>query len=170
MERKIPKNPMKPGKKRNKAERLKDRILIAKLYLQGKSTRSISQHIGTVREYTLSNVTVAKDIKKIVKEWQKQESGFIHQAKLIQLEKLNFLESEAWEAYDKTKKFQAKGDNRSAKFLELILKCIGDRSKILGLDQTTQINNQQNVLVVKLMDNTYADADTDGEQQQIDIN
>lgn len=56
------------GRKRNEAERERDRRRIAELYLQGKYQEEIAQELG------INQSTVSRDIKYLLEEWR-QEAG-----------------------------------------------------------------------------------------------
>lgn len=92
---------------RDKHERDRDRQIVAEMYLKGYTNRAISQHLSKTfstpeKEYYLSHVTVASDVKFLLKEWLKNTTIDIDHLKARELEKLNKLENTYWEAWEKS--------------------------------------------------------------------
>lgn len=143
----------------------RDRQEVSDLYLKGYSTRQIATKISEkYAPYSISYVTVSKDIKWILKEWLKHTVTDIDQLKARELEKLNKLEQTYWEAWEKSiedyekksKKFKGEvGVGKDGKpkqpteqeiattemismgnpaYLAGIERCIDRRCKILGVD------------------------------------
>lgn len=122
---------------------LSDKVKIAKYYLQGKTQNEIALEIGVTRQQ------ISYDLKKIIQEWKEERLKDIEEKILIELEKLNLIESEAWEAWSKSKKDAEKitenetkdgvftshsleGQSGHKPFLDMIFKCVEKRLQILG--------------------------------------
>lgn len=153
-------------KKRTKAQKEKDKSLIAKLYLRGLSFRRIAEELCQDRPYTLSHVQIKKDIDGILQEWRSEMLQDLNDLKLKEVQKLNKVEAEAWLAYDRSKESQSSGDSRSAKFLDIIIKCIEKRCKIFGIEEVPEIYAEKQIVVVKLPSQEEGYADTDGETEE----
>lgn len=156
-------------KKRTKAQKEKDKSLIAKLYLRGLSFRRIAEELCQGRPYTLSHVQIKADIDGMLKEWRSEMFDDLTDLKTTEVQKLNKVESEAWLAYDRTKENQNSGDNRSAKFLDIIIKCIEKRCKIFGIEEVPEIYAEKQIVVVKLPSQEEGYADSDGEKTEENI-
>jgi hypothetical protein len=89
----------------------------------------------------------------------------VNDKQLLEINKLNKVEAESWTAYERMKEFQTTGDNRSAKFLDLIIKCIEKRCRIFGIEDVPEIYAEKQVIIVKLpTSNEEGNADTDGKE------
>lgn len=81
----------------------RDRQEVSTLYLKGYSSRQIANAISDkFAPYSVSYVTVSKDIKWLLKEWLKNTVTDIDQLKGRELEKLNILEQTYWTAWEKS--------------------------------------------------------------------
>ena len=136
---------------RSKSEIEKHRRRISELYLKGMLQEDIAAEIG------ISQPTVSRDLKAIQKVWQKETLYDFNEAKARELERIDILEREYWQAWqrscedaetvkqkgkpigqgqvdtdsiERTVKGQA-GDPR---FLGGIQWCIIQRCKILGIE------------------------------------
>lgn len=122
---------------------LQDRVNIAKWYLQGKTQNEIALKIGVTRQQ------ISYDLKKIMEEWKQERLKDFEERLLAELCKLDLIESEAWEAWEKSKKdseklienqtkdgvftsFTIEGQNAHKPYLEMIFKCVEKRLQILG--------------------------------------
>ena len=143
--------------KRTKAEREKDYVKEIELYLKGKYQHEIAEIIGVTQQQ------IAYDLKVIQKRWIKESKASIEQYRLRELGKIDQIEREAWEAWNESKEeFNAKitkvskvtkdaktgniipstvdntnkteDRNGNPKYLEVIMKCIERRCKMLGID------------------------------------
>lgn len=148
--------------KRSKAQVERDRVEIARLYLQGESQVDIAGKLG------LTQPMVSYDLKAVRAEWLKSSLINYDQAKARELAKIDNLELVYWESWERSlkdftsrivkaknsasqeereeatknalltiKTEQRVGDPR---FLEGIQWCINKRCQIFGLDAPTKIN------------------------------
>ena len=92
-----------PGAKRTPAMKLADLAFIERLVLRAKPTREIAELLSAARPYKLSHVQVHKDIKKLEEMWLASAMKDISIEKQKMLRKLDVLESELWEAWDRSK-------------------------------------------------------------------
>lgn len=132
--------------KRTKEVRENDLVKISKLYLQGKTQREIAQVIG------VSRVQISYDLKQIFTEWKAERISTFEERLLLELSKIDFLESEAWEAWEKSKvdtgriseikneqgkifshTYTVEGVIPNKLYLDIIFKCIETRLKILAV-------------------------------------
>ena len=102
---------------------------VSKLYLQGIGQIEISEKIN------ISQSQVSRDISYMLKQWQKQQVKNLNDAKVLELEKINKVESESWNRFY---------DSKEARYLELVLSCIDKRCKIIGVDSKTLSEINQN--------------------------
>ena len=134
------------GKRRSQSQLVRDRRIIADLYLQGKTQVAIAEEIS------VDQSTVSRDLAVLQKEWIVSALVDIDAAKAQELAKVDRLEREYWSAWErscedaetlrqegsgekpskivKTSKGQA-GDPR---FLQGVQWCIERRCKIIGID------------------------------------
>ncbi len=133
--------------KRTKTQIQKDRVEIARLYLQGETQAAIGQKLGLVQQQ------IGYDLKAIQKEWLKSSLIDFNDAKARELAKIDSLEITYWIAWDRSNKAkrtetttvrgedgqtisvtikeeQLTGDKR---FLNGVESCIDKRIKIFGL-------------------------------------
>lgn len=109
--------------KRTIQKRLNDLVKISKLYLQGKTQLEISKIIG------VSRVQICYDIKQVFLEWKQERIEFFEEKILLELEKINLLESEAWNGWHSSVKI--KKPDRS--FFQDIKWAIETRLRILSV-------------------------------------
>ncbi|HEY7159462.1 MAG TPA: helix-turn-helix domain-containing protein [Gemmataceae bacterium] len=123
------------------------RTTVARLYLQQRTQAEIASAVG------VNQGTVSRDLKAIQAEWQQQRLDDFTQAKLRELARIDQLEREYWQAWerscqDREKTLQEKttaptGDRLKAgtrsegrdgnpEFLRGVERCIELRCKILG--------------------------------------
>jgi len=93
---------MKKMNKRSEAEIKSDAPLIAELFLRGDTHQEITDKLCLKRkvEGYVTRTTVTRDLQKIVKDWQEQKIDFIEDKMLIELTKIDKLESKLWTMYD----------------------------------------------------------------------
>lgn len=82
---------------RSPAERMKHRLLISKMYLQGKSQMEIGAQVG------ISQATVSADLRALNKAWQASALLNLNERRARELAKIDFAESEAWVAWEASK-------------------------------------------------------------------
>ena len=108
------------GRRRPRAQRMRDRRRIADLYLRGTLQCDIAA------ELELSESTVSRDLATLYKQWRVSALVDIGKAKAQELAKLDHLEATYWQAWQKSV-----GDLR---YLAGVQVCIDRRCKLLGLD------------------------------------
>jgi hypothetical protein len=141
---------------------LERRKRTAELYLQCLSMAEIGKQLG------VSAMTVCKDMAWCRAQWRTKCTDAIEVQKNRELGRIDHIEAEAWRAWDrtiglhevkttKTTTVSAAGDNADIsipadeitrkherlagdpRFLEIALKCVDSRRKILGLDAPSQV-------------------------------
>lgn len=139
---------MKP-KLTNKLEKAEVLKTITRLYIQGYYQSDIAKQVN------ISQQQVSRYINKIINEWKNSDLININEHKKKELEKLNVIESEAWQAWhnstkekltkiarnknEVTEKTVKSEDNYgNSIFLKIVLDCIDKRCKILGLNAPVQ--------------------------------
>lgn len=132
---------------RLKAQMDRDRKNISALYLAGDTQAEIGEKLK------LSQPTVSRDLKHIRKQWMKETTFNIDQAKGAELARIDKLEVEYWAAWKRSKElvpqkikdksgvertiyraFSNKAPFGSVSYLNGVHKCIDQRRAILGLD------------------------------------
>lgn len=152
---------VKGKQQRTKDQVAQDKALISELSLKGCTQQRIAEIINERYRQAGSKITITAasvniDIRKIREEWERSGLLNVHEHKLLQLKKIDALESEYWRSWQKsiekpTKRTLSKkisyrsgqeikqtesreedfyGDPR---FLDGINKCIQQRCSILGL-------------------------------------
>lgn len=167
----------------NKVKKFKrEHILtrISELYLRGWIQADIAKDVG------ISANTVSRLLAEVRKRWLVNQVNNFELRKSMELERIDRLEREYWEAWDKSKKGQNKiintrlkrttmrGDSTEEtdgqefldtpgdpRFLEGIQKCIALRTRILGLEEATKIEHSGTINVNNFqMDNRERLTDT----------
>lgn len=82
---------------RAKAQRERDRELISKYYLEGMNQYVIAKKLG------ITQATVSNDIKVLIRYWRISATNNIDQLKQTELAKINKLEIEYWNSWDRSK-------------------------------------------------------------------
>jgi hypothetical protein len=127
------------------------RVEVATCFLRGLPRVKIAERLG------VSVGTIQRDLSAIRKKWLESRSLDYDLAQEVELRKIDYLEREAWEAWDRsqlptqTSKISGSGEelketrrgektSRSqfgaSKFLEIIARCIDRRCAILGIPVT----------------------------------
>ena len=148
---------MKSGPKRTKLEIKRDRVRIAELYIKGVYQSVIAAELG------LSQVQISYDLKKIQAEWVKNTTLDLDHFKGKEIAKIDQVERTAWEGYTRSlEKFKStittgrditedketgkvtagnkdqvvkvEERNGDPRFLDVVMKCIERRCKLMGLD------------------------------------
>jgi predicted transcriptional regulator len=126
------------------------RASIAELYLQGWTQSAIAEQLG------ISQPAVSQHLTAIHARWRASAIRDFDEARLLELQKLDRIEREAWAGWERSQKPEQSaritgqgGSERSVKyvrnqfgdprFLEQIQKCIASRRALLGLDAPTRI-------------------------------
>jgi hypothetical protein len=123
------------------------RTTVARLYLQQRTQAEIACEVG------VDQGTICRDLKAIHAEWQRQRLDDFHHAKLRELARIDRLEREYWDAWERScleraqsvqektsapsgDRFKAgtrtEGRDGNAEFLRGVERCIELRCKILG--------------------------------------
>ena len=90
------------GRKRTPGQLHKDRIDIARLYVQGYSSTYIAHWMSENRDYTLSLSVISNDIINIIQEWQEQYLPDVNRMKATELARIDSLIQEAWKGWFKS--------------------------------------------------------------------
>lgn len=137
---------------RNDAERARDLKTEARLYLRGWSQADIAEHLGVDRS------TVTRDLQSLHEQWQQEALKDIDQVKQLELARIDRLEREHWDAWERSK-MPAEGEQEAiagpggfvvtlhsrrgqvgdARFLNGALDCVVRRCAILGIDAPKKI-------------------------------
>jgi hypothetical protein len=123
------------------------RTTVARLYLQQRTQGEIAAEIG------VDQGTICRDLRAIQAEWQRQRLDDFHQAKLRELARIDRLERQYWDAWERSchqreqtvqeqtsapsgDRYKAgtrtEGRDGNAEFLRGVERCIEMRCKILG--------------------------------------
>lgn len=156
--------------------RLKWKKRAVELYVEGRSQREVRDALSEETNHSFSAVTIHKYIKEAVVEWRETKNDMIASHKEIELTKINKLEVEYWEAwerskrpYESTSETKTKGDgkamqvnqvktdkramNGDPRFLEGIHRCVEMRNKLLGIEvpqiQITQNNTGSSTTIIR---------------------
>lgn len=154
------------AKGRSKSEIEKHRRRISELYLKGMLQEDIAAEIG------ISQPTVSRDLKAIQKVWQKETLYDFNEAKARELERIDILEREYWQAWQRscedaetvkqkgkpvtdeagrvtptTDRMErtVKGQVGDPRFLQGVQWCITQRCKILGIEAPTKLEHFGNL-------------------------
>jgi hypothetical protein len=123
---------------------------VTDLYLKGWSQSAIAT------ELNVSQSTVCEDLKFIRRKWEQSAIRNYDELRTRELHKLDFIESEAWAAWDRSQKpaqsatVTGEGNGQHTKksmkhqvgdprFLDQVSKCITHRRAITGLDAPLQV-------------------------------
>lgn len=142
--------------KRSKAERSRDLVLIAGLYLRGYTQHLIADEVNAAykEDDQISRRQIGYDIKVLHKQWRESQLIDIDDAKARELARIDKLEFEAWEAWERSqldaetvieemggkkgspptrKRTETRGQTGDPRFLVIVDKCIDKRIRIFGL-------------------------------------
>lgn len=147
------------------------RVAVAKYFSYGWNQFQIADKVGTDRS------TVSRDLKMLEQRWKKEAVDEIAALKARELIKINNLEREAYDAWEKsksekvTKAKKQSGQSESARielstklegtfgdkrYLDTVQWCIDRRCKLLGLDApvaiTGKIENEHTDKLKKVVD------------------
>lgn len=155
--------------KRTKAERERDILFCTNLFMRGYSYREISRllNIELTKQgasYELTFQMVYYDMRKVLDEWKDDQKQNISDYVAQELRKLDRMEAELWEAWEKSKKIVKKKTRRNraddsdpddgtkrpgdygytetqleetpgdSKYFDLILRVWDKRAKLVGYD------------------------------------
>lgn len=146
--------------KRTENEILIDRVAVTDMLLRNMSLRQIAEELNRRNEgrYELTFQQVHYDVKKLQQEWYQEAQENIEQGIVREIKKLDKIEAECWDAWEKSKKGKTSTimegnlvDNEGkiipgsvmnrkidsstgeVKYLEMIERCIVRRSELLGV-------------------------------------
>jgi ParB-like chromosome segregation protein Spo0J len=140
----------KEVKRRKQGEMLEDDVRITEMYLAGKTQVEIAEAIGK------SQPTVSRAISRIHQRWLESPLVNFNEAKMRELAAIDKVENAAWEAWlrsqeekltrtttgtkgqPSTATIRTEQQNGDSPYLNIILKCSEQRSKLLGLIVTRQ--------------------------------
>jgi hypothetical protein len=130
---------------------------VTSLYLQGKFQDEIAKVVKVDR------ATVSRDLRSVQAEWLKSGVMDLNAAKARELAKLDEVERQAWDAWEKSRKDAetmevtgtaqggkgkpdkvkkiTKGQAGDSRFLGIILDCVNRRCEILGLDAPKKLEH-----------------------------
>lgn len=112
----MPRGKPKNTKKLRKDERQRK---VARMYLDGKTQWGIAEQLNVTQG------TISRDLKEISQRWKDEALKDISLLREAELRRLDELEAQAAEMYDRTKE---------AKWLDIRLKAMERRTKFIGLD------------------------------------
>lgn len=149
---------------RDQKQREADRVFIESLMIQGHSYRAIAVKLGEVRPYSITSTTVRTDGLAIRAEWKAQRLSMMDNHVEAELVKLDKIESEAWDAWERSKRdavrkkvereTTGKGKRKGEKvkqsattegrdgdprYLAIIADVSRRRAALLGLDAPTRV-------------------------------
>lgn len=156
--------------KRLTSQRENDLVITARMYMQGYNQYDIMHHLNnrppdeTMPDgyVPVTQQTISNDLDTIFKRWQESQVFDFHQAKMEQLAKIDLMEREAWQAWERSKEefvkqttqtdsskvtqdeqgnpraltrvTRLKEDrNGDPRYLEMVRKCVEMRIELLGL-------------------------------------
>ena len=90
------------GPKRTADEVLRDRADIARMRLEGLTQTRIAEEITRLRCYSVSQQTIANDLKAVSDEWLNQSIDNYEQTRLIELSRLDEEEKLALEGWERS--------------------------------------------------------------------
>lgn len=150
------------GKAVPKLKKSKERLVIARYFLQGRNERQIADHIGRTQQY------VSLAIKSLEEEWRTKASSDFSTAKAKELARIENLERTYWDAWfrslggSKSTTVRASGEKSEQKkdgklvniersernettygdprYLAGVQWCIERRVKMFGFDQPVKID------------------------------
>jgi hypothetical protein len=146
----MPNLPTRAEARRLDRQREYDRTRAVELYLRGHSLLEISIAVGVSRR------TLSLDLGRVRQRWLASQIRDWDELQAVELARIDQIESAAWDGYDASKQgtkkrkhvkgLDSKGgkdirlretttSSGNPKFLEVALRCIGMRCKILGIDQ-----------------------------------
>lgn len=157
--------------KRTPQQREADLVTVAKLYTRGLSHQEITDYINNGRpaDEQVSRPTISHDIGEILERWRSQLKGELDQFQARELAKIDMLEREYWDAWERSKRdletrtikaqqidgkvipipsepimlnFTKRDGN--AQFLAGVQQCIDNRCKILGLYAPNKVDVTSN--------------------------
>lgn len=121
--------------KRTKAQRQDDLGLISSLYIRGNSYRDIARIVSKQREYTLSHVTIANDVKLLLDTWKAERIDDMSGQVAEHAARFHEIERAAWRDYEKAKM------SERPRFLRIAIDAVTRRAELMGLTDLAMINH-----------------------------
>lgn len=156
------------GPKREPFQRDADFAIISAMYLQQSTQAEIAAHFLALhntgkRPYMLSQQTISNDLKEVQKRWRDSAALNMNEAKERELERIDVLEREYWQAWEASKKdatltrqkgvkpkegeivpseatIEKRGQTGNPAYLAGVQWCIEQRCKLLGINAPTNIH------------------------------
>lgn len=153
---------------RTTAQIAQDRADAARLYAEGKGQAVIAAWLDAHRPYLVTSAMVMHDLAAIREDWLRRHDEALEVHRARELARLDRLEAECWDAWERSLRDQIKTSieqgvdaaNPEApqptgkakrfrqvqqswgepRFLELLLRVVERRCKLLGLDKTPEID------------------------------
>lgn len=159
----------KTGGKRTKEQREADKTFCAELFVKGYAYRVIAEKLNERNRangltYEISYKQIFVDISQVLADWKKERFDKIESYMELELMKLDKIEIELWEAWERSKEPKRKtkidgGDitdghisggaldsryledsNGDPRYLDLLLKVQERRAKLLGYNAPMRVN------------------------------
>jgi hypothetical protein len=157
------------GTRRTDEERERDRVLVARMYVRGKSQYEMSQELSKNYSIRVSPLAINSDLQTIRRMWRESTLLDFDAAKNKELARLDEAEREAWSAWERSKEKLVKREyevtddqvafsidkiadvKRTKKrkiveevtgdirYLEMVERMIDTRCKILGLYEAQRV-------------------------------
>lgn len=127
--------------KRKISEIVRDRAIIARLFVEGHAQAEIVQILKaeTGADYTLSQPQISRDIKAIELSWTQNDTCAISAEAARALQALHAKEGELWELWHRGRE-----DQTSTHFAEQVMReilgCLTARCRLLGITGSTRQN------------------------------
>jgi len=128
------------GNPRKKTEVDEDRNVITPLYLKGFSFREIAKRCSEITGRSVSYETVRNDVKAILEAFQTQRNDLIQYHLTIELEKINVLELEYWNVWEKSK-----ADRKKKSIKKKTVVNTNSRLVKKPIEETTEFNDTEMV-------------------------
>jgi hypothetical protein len=153
---------MARGRRKDEVET--DRQIIMPLYFKGYTLRDIAARCTAQTGRYVSHITVRADIKNMLEDFRRERNDMIEYNLTIELEKINVLELEYWQGWEKSKtdkrqksmKRRESSDSKSnnyteqsetemvnmgdPRYLEGVQWCIATRCKLLGIEAPKRVD------------------------------
>lgn len=155
--------------KRSNEQKELDIVICTRYFLQGYTYRQIADKLNIEikargNDYTIDFRTVYRDLQKVLIEWKKEHADDMDAYVRKEVQKLDLMECELWQAWEKSKtgKLREKVAKRPSRdelkdsydtnettketsagnprFLQLILEVMQRRAKLLGFDAPVKVD------------------------------